>query len=139
VVCCLQVLYQNPVPLASPHSRICNIPSSLNLLILITRISASSSLQIMKILIMQYFPFSCYLHPLMQKHHVSGHLQVGPYILAFMCKTNFCPCVKQRIEIDLKSTVGWFSLVCSDALMFRFDSEVTWLNKAVEKLRVDRR
>ena len=111
VVCCLQVLYQNPVLISFPHHHICNIPSSLTLLTLITRISAPSSLQIMKILIMQYFPYSCYVHPLMHKHHISGHTQVGLYVLVFMCETNCSPYIKQRTELDLNSTVAWFSLV----------------------------
>ena len=85
-------------------------------------ISAPSSLQIMKILIMQYFPFSFYVHPIIHKHHISGHSQVGLYVLAFMCETNCCPRIKQWTELNLNSTVGWFSVVCSDALMFRFDT-----------------
>lgn len=131
MVCCLQVLYQNPVLISSHHPHICNIPSSLNLLILIARISASNSLQIMKLLIMQYFPFSCYVHPLMHMKHISRHSQVGPYILVFMHETNCFPRIKQRIELDVNSTVGLFSTVCSDALTFRFDAEVTWWYKAV--------
>jgi hypothetical protein len=74
----------------------------------------------------------------MHEHHISGHSQVGLYVLVFVCETNCCRCVKQRTELELNSAVGWFSLVCSDALMFRFDAEVTWLYKAVEKLTVDR-
>jgi hypothetical protein len=75
----------------------------------------------------------------MHTQHISGHSQVGPYIFVFMCETNCCPRIKQRIELDTNSTVGWFSLACSDELTFRFDAQVTWLYKAVEKLSVDRR
>jgi hypothetical protein len=99
-----------------------NIASSLTLLTLITHISAPSCLHIMKILIVQYFPFSCYIHLLLHKHHISRHSQVGLYVLDFMYEISCCACIIQRTELDLNSTVGWFSLVCSDALMFRFDA-----------------
>jgi hypothetical protein len=135
VVCFVQVPYQKPVPIPSLLPHMCNI-QILNLLTLITRISSPRSLQIMKILIMHWFPFSCYVPTYLPQHHISRRSELGLYVLVVMCVTNCCAYIKQRTELYVNSTVRSYSLVFSEALMFRFDAGVTCSCKVVEKLSI---